>query len=369
MAEESSNEYTPLDLSMKDKATRSTSRDGTQNASSTLGAFTTISDDTLRNQGNTEPRPITDGTCNVDGVTDNGSTICQTRRSIRTIDKAMPSTSRAGMEEASANFEDGATNAPGTGGREQRELCGACGNVSSRRDALHAKEHADDAAHICKVCHQSSVKISKVVEHCRNRTGKKHKCETCSKEFHRADLLTQHYRTHTNERPHKCQMCNKSFRRSSHLDEHKRTHTDERPYNCQLCNKSFRRSNHLDNHKRKHTGEKPYICKTCGKSFAQSATLRTHENTHAKDKRHVCQNCAKSFKNNSALKRHVDSKCGNIAFVCEICDCSFQTNSGLLRHRRKKHVGKMPYECAQCECRFTDKETRDRHVCQKECKM
>nr|XP_054920025.1 zinc finger protein 22-like isoform X2 [Dermacentor andersoni] len=310
MADESTSGNTPPAFTFGEEETPSTIQEFFDALSCTSDCGTTICDDSFGDLWNalnshSDARDVTGHT----HVTDSGITNSPPMVSSTSINHAQPSTSRAGMKEASAILENIARNAPGTGGREQRELCGACGNVSSRRDALHghAKEHADDAAQICKVCHQSSVKISKVVEHCRNRTGKKHKCETCSKEFHRAEVLTQHNRTHTNERPHKCQMCNKSFRRSSHLDEHKRTHTDERPYKCQLCNKSFRRSNHLDNHKRKHRGEKPYICKTCGKSFAQLATLRTHENTHAEEKRHVCQNCAKSFKNNSALKRHVDS--------------------------------------------------------------
>ncbi|XP_070382183.1 uncharacterized protein [Dermacentor albipictus] len=119
MAEESSNEYTPLDLSMKDKATPSTSRDGTQGTSSTLRPCTTISDNALRDQRNTQPRSLTDGICNVDGVTDNGSTSRHPLWPIRSIDNIRPSTSRAGMEKASANFEDGATNATGTGERGQ----------------------------------------------------------------------------------------------------------------------------------------------------------------------------------------------------------------------------------------------------------
>ncbi|XP_070382447.1 uncharacterized protein [Dermacentor albipictus] len=68
MAEESSNECMPLDLSMKAEATQRTSRDGTQGASSTLGAYRTISDDALRYPGNTQHTPTTDETCNVDGM-------------------------------------------------------------------------------------------------------------------------------------------------------------------------------------------------------------------------------------------------------------------------------------------------------------
>nr|XP_054920642.1 uncharacterized protein LOC129381640 [Dermacentor andersoni] len=109
MAEDSSNEFTPLDLSMKDKTTPSASRDGTHDASSTLGAYTTISDDALQYQRNTQHPPMTEETCNIDGATENGSTGCQPLGSTRDIDNVRPSTSRAGMEEASASFEDGAT--------------------------------------------------------------------------------------------------------------------------------------------------------------------------------------------------------------------------------------------------------------------
>ncbi|XP_065292411.1 zinc finger protein 22-like [Dermacentor albipictus] len=238
-----------------------------------------ISDDASRYQGNRQHMLMTDGICNADGVADNGSTSCQNLGSVRSMDKATPSACRTGMEKPSAKFEDGATNAPGTGGREERELCGVCGNVSSQRDALHghAKEATDDTAHNFKACEQSFVKMSKCVH---NRTDKKHKCETCGKQFHRGDHLAEHYRTHTDERPYKCGICDQSFRQYNHLDNHKRMHTDERPHKCGICDKSFRRSSHLEDHKRTHTGEKPHICKTCGKSFTLVVSLRRHQRTH-----------------------------------------------------------------------------------------
>ncbi|XP_070381444.1 zinc finger protein 723-like isoform X9 [Dermacentor albipictus] len=272
-------------------------------------------------------------------VTESGRASSPFMASSSSVNPAQTSTSRAGMEEASAVPENIARNAPGTGGTEQRELCGVCGNVSSRLDALHghAREPTDDIAQICKACGQSSVKMSKFVEHCRDLTGKKQKCETCGKQFHRAHHLAQHHctdtdeklykckmcdksfrhshhlkihkRTHTDERPHKCQICAKSFRQSSHLDKHKRTHTDERPYKCQICNKWFRTSSHLDTHKRQHTGEKPYICKTCGKSYARAESLHGHEHAHAEEKPHACQKCGKSFSRKYNLKRHADSHC------------------------------------------------------------
>nr|XP_054930653.1 zinc finger protein 883-like [Dermacentor andersoni] len=349
MADERSYEYTPPEFSTTDEATASTTWDGTPGASSTLDAYNTIPDDAWKYQWITQPTPIPDGAFNVDGVTDTSITSYQQLGCVSSIDNARPNTSLAGMEEASASLEDGATicddsfedlwnalnsrtdatdvddatdsrsisyppmvsstnadpatpttihagmekatfipegtgrNATATGGRQQQELCGVCGNVSSRRDALqgHTKEHTGDTAHFCKACDHSSVKVSKSLEHYHNRNDKKHKCKTCDKLFRRADTLVKHYRTHTDERPYKCTICDKSFRQSNHLDKHKRMHTNERPYKCQICNKSFRESTHLDNHKRTHTGEKRYICKTCDKSFKRTENLRKHQCTHA----------------------------------------------------------------------------------------
>nr|XP_054920177.1 zinc finger protein 8-like isoform X2 [Dermacentor andersoni] len=300
MADERSYEYTPPEFSMTDETTASTSCGGTPGASSALDAYTTIPDDAWKYPWNTQPMPITDGTYSVEGDTENGMTSYQELGCVSSIENARPSTIRAGMDAASANFEDGATNSTATGGRKQQELCGICGNASSRRGASqgHANEHTVDTAHFCKACDQSSVKVSKSVDHGHKPTSRKHKCLTCDKLFHRA----------------------------GHLAEHYRTHTDERPYKCETCDKAFRRATHLDSHKLTHTGEKLCICKTCGKSFTRAANLLKHEQAHEEEKRCVCQKCAKSFKNKYDLERHVDSECGNDAFVGEIFDRSFQKN-------------------------------------------
>ncbi|XP_072142047.1 uncharacterized protein [Dermacentor andersoni] len=109
MAHERSYEYSPPEFSMTVEATASTSCGGTTGNSSTLGAYTTIPDDAWKYQWNTQPTPITEGTYNVEAVPDNGITSYQQLGCVSSINQARPSTSRAGMEEASANFEGGAT--------------------------------------------------------------------------------------------------------------------------------------------------------------------------------------------------------------------------------------------------------------------
>nr|XP_054920444.1 zinc finger protein 287-like [Dermacentor andersoni] len=326
-------------------AVASTSDAGTEEAPGILGIDARIPDATGAEPWSTQYYAAR-GTTTVSGhthVTESGITSSPPMVSSSSVNHAQPSTSRARIEEALAVPENIARNAPGTGGRELRKLCGVCGTVSNTPDALHgrAKEPTDDTAQICKACDQSSVRMSKSVEHCHNLTGKKHKCEACGKQFHR----------------------------SCDLAEHQRTHTDERRYKCEICEKMFRKAGHLYDHKRTHTDEKPYLCITCGKTYKWPSNLRKHERTHAEENRHACQKCAKSFENKYNLNRHVDTQCGNSAFICEICDQFFMHKLSLLRHRRRKHADKTPYDCTQCGCRFADQETRDRHVCQKERRM
>ncbi|XP_070382035.1 uncharacterized protein [Dermacentor albipictus] len=217
------------------------------------------------------------------GVSCSRSTTYLHLGSSSSIDHTQPSTSRAGMVEASAILEYGARNATGIGGRGQQELSGVSGNFSSRRDTLygHDNQYTGGTALICKASDQSSVKQSEFVERCRNRTAENHKFESCGKLFHRAD----------------------------HLDGHKRPHTEERPCKCEICDKLFRTSYQLNNHKLTHTGKKPYTCETCGKSFVRMAGLHRHQHTHTDEGPHVCHKCTATFKTKQNLKRPLNLYC------------------------------------------------------------
>nr|XP_054920655.1 zinc finger protein 26-like [Dermacentor andersoni] len=296
MAEESSDECTPLDLSMKDEATSSTRRDGTQGASSTLGAYITYAGDALRYQGNTQHTPMTDETCNVDGVTDNGSTRCQYLGSIRSIDNVRPSTSRAGMEDLSAKSEDGATNATGTGERGQQLSGGVRGKVSSRRDTSHGQptKHIGGTGPMFRTRDQSSVKKSN------------HECEICGKLLSRASSLTAHYRVHTREKPYKCEICEKYFRYKTNFRKHQRIHTGVKPHICQICTKPFKSTWELNSHLVSHSNDRPLVCDICNVCFKRNSHLRRHrQSCHVGKIPYECKQCGFGFAKQENLDAHL----------------------------------------------------------------
>ncbi|XP_065309812.1 uncharacterized protein [Dermacentor albipictus] len=160
---------------------------------------------------------------------------------------------------------------------------------------------------------------------------------------------------------YKCEICCKLFRCASHLDEHKRTHTNERPFRCEICDKMFRCSHHLNDHKRAHTDTRPYKCQICPKSFRYHGNLKVHMGTHTDEKPYTCETCGKSFRRAVYLGFHKRYHTGEKPHSCETCGKSFVRTTDLHRHQLT-HTDERPHVCHKCSKSFKAKRVLKRHL-------
>lgn len=149
-----------------------------------------------------------------------------------------------------------------------------------------------------------------------HRGEKNYVCEICSKAFPYRKSLKIHMELKHNEGPienilctlcggvfpsklklqihidcaHKikvkkflCKFCDFKTHAKNVITEHERTHTGEKPEICAWCGKGFNAKKTLKNHERLHTGEKPYKCQHCDNCFAQRTSLNVHMQSHHKD--------------------------------------------------------------------------------------
>ena len=122
---------------------------------------------------------------------------------------------------------------------------------------------------------------------------------------------------------------------------------------CDSVLKSFRVLN--DHTRRSHTGVKIFPCEQCGKTFKDKSTLvNSHMKTH-KDRtyEHPCPQCNKTFQDKEVLKRHIDGHSGVKNVSCPNCGKTIKGGNSKLKSHSRIHTGEKPFQCNQCEKRFS----------------
>ncbi|KAI8426413.1 hypothetical protein MSG28_005256 [Choristoneura fumiferana] len=187
-----------------------------------------------------------------------------------------------------------------------RYKCSICTKSydSHSRFSLHVKSHLEVKDLSCQYCGKQFLRPSSIKRHIQIcHGGIRVQCPVCKKKL--KGHLTEHMRTHENERPHECQECGQRFTQSTQLNVHKRSHTGARPYPCRICKRPFSHSNALMLHIRRHTGEKPFQCAMCHMSFSQLPHMKSHmRKIHGKEKYYKCGQCTTFFRLKAELEMH-----------------------------------------------------------------
>ncbi|KUJ20915.1 uncharacterized protein LY89DRAFT_419074 [Mollisia scopiformis] len=199
--------------------------------------------------------------------------------------------------------------------------------------------------------------------------------EGCTKTFNRPSRLTNHLRTHTNERPYVCKYegCDKSYFEDKHLQQHtKGSHTHERSFPCDWegCGKSFLTSTRLNRHKDTHLGHERFRCTEyppCNQTFRKHQTLQRHiRSDHLHLTPFPCtfvdpvtgEQCKAGFDGGTGLRQHVNRVHGPAKFLCTECAApGFKTERQLQAHVRKEHAS-----CMFCDLKFSSQQVLVKHI-------
>ena len=167
--------------------------------------------------------------------------------------------------------------------------------------------------------------------------------------------LTDHARTHTQERVIACPQCGTLFSNKTKFKDHldRQATPPESGHMCSICHKAFSNDRLLLQHIRRHvnTQKCPYCEMTC--SSPSALTYHLHYK-HTEGNPHQCPICLKDYKTHYALADHMKTH-SDRHIHCDREGCSYSTNTlrNYRQHLKAEHSNMaLSYCCHVCEEQF-----------------
>mmetsp|Transcript_6590 Transcript_6590/g.16058 ORF Transcript_6590/g.16058 Transcript_6590/m.16058 type:complete len:269 (+) Transcript_6590:175-981(+) len=77
-----------------------------------------------------------------------------------------------------------------------------------------------------------------------------------------------------------CSICDQKFKKRYYVTQHLRSHFDDKPFGCEYCGQRFNHRSNLTAHEQGHTGEYKFFCRFCHKGYSRRDRVEKHERKH-----------------------------------------------------------------------------------------